>query len=368
MMRVLLCSSYKGVVGGITKWTEHILKYIPLYACDRVDLDICSTGRSVLVCSVSKIARFYYALKDYYKILKHYKKKIRSCQIDVVHICSSGSWGLLRDIYMLKCAKDKGIKTVVHFHFGRIPELFNLKNKEWKLLIQVLALTDLVIVMDRQSYEVLKYNNYLNVEYIPNPLAPEILEIVKKENVVRKKNMLLYAGHVVVNKGVVDLVKACKNISDINLILVGKVILDMKNYLYQIAATNENGWLTILGEQSFNDVVKLMCECNVFVLPSYSEGFPNVILESMACGCPIVATSVGAISEMLTDKNGMKCGISIEPRNVEALRDSILYLLENPEEAEEYGMRARRKVIETYSMKKVCSMLVDSWQKLIDKN
>lgn len=79
-----------------------------------------------------------------------------------------------------------------------------------------------------------------------------------------------------------------------------------------------------------------MLKCTVFVLPTYTEGFPNVVLESMACGCPIVATSVGAIPEMLDGG----AGIVIEPRNVEQLRDAVAWVLENPERAAEMGAQA----------------------------
>lgn len=368
-MKVLLSSPYKGVVGGIAKWTEHVLKYLPLYACDKVDLDICPMGRSVLVNSMSKINRLWYAIKDYAGILRRYNNQIKRADFDVVHICSSASWGLLRDVYMLKLAQKRRIKTVVHFHFGRIPELFRLKDREWRWLMRVLTLTDLAIVMDKQSYDVLQANGYSNVVYIPNPLSPEIFSIIDNYGCIeREKRTILFVGHVIKNKGIIELVEACKAISGIKLVLVGKVLPEMKTILYQMANTDENGWLKIKGEESFDEVIKDMCGCGIFVLPSYTEGFPNVILEGMACGCPIVATSVGAIPEMLSGENGGKCGVCIEPKNVKILRDSILYLLENSQLAEKYGMMAHERVVENYSMEKVCSLLVDSWQKLIDKN
>ena len=134
---------------------------------------------------------------------------------------------------MLKLAQKKGVKIVMHFHFGRIPELFRNRNREWRRLVQVLKLADQVVVMDEKSYSVLRDNGYLNVVYVPNPLAPEVLEMADVYKGKRKERTLLFAGHVVENKGVVELVEACKDIAGVQLRLFGKVVPEMEKKLWQ---------------------------------------------------------------------------------------------------------------------------------------
>ena len=62
-----------------------------------------------------------------------------------------------------------------------------------------------------------------------------------------------------------------------------------------------------------------MRAADVFCLPSYSEGCPNVVVEALACGRPVVATKVGGIPELVRDG----CGILIAPRDAAELRGAL---------------------------------------------
>ena len=74
------------------------------------------------------------------------------------------------------------------------------------------------------------------------------------------------------------------------------------------------------GELRDSKQIKLILQqADVLVCPSWSEGFPNVILEAMASGLAIIATNVGAISAMVSTKNGWL----IEPLNISQLLDSM---------------------------------------------
>ena len=143
--------------------------------------------------------------------------------------------------------------------------------------------------------------------------------------------------------------------------MIGYETDDIKEKIIEEAGEDNESWLEIAGEQSFENTIKEMISAAVFVLPTYTEGFPNVIIESMACGCPIVTTCVGAIPEMLDIENGNNYGICVEPKNVKALKESIQKMLNNREYALECGKNAQRRVNELYSMSKVWSQLEAIW-------
>jgi glycosyltransferase involved in cell wall biosynthesis len=66
-------------------------------------------------------------------------------------------------------------------------------------------------------------------------------------------------------------------------------------------------------------VAEWICAADLLCLPSWSEGYPNVVVEAIACGRPVVATDVGGTAEIVNDA----CGILVAPRNIESLRSGL---------------------------------------------
>ena len=366
-MNVLLAAPYGGVVGGISRWTQNLLDFYNKEGKGDCNIDLLPTGRSVVLKGGHFIYRFKMAFKDYRSILRNYNRKLKKEHYDVMHLCSTASVGLLRDIYMLKAAKKKGIKTSIHFHCGRIPYLYEKRNWEQKLLHRVMVLADKVIVIDRKSYDTLLELGYANVELLPNPLTSFVMDIVNENNTIKREDhKVMFAGHIVLTKGVYELVEACKQIPNISLKMIGRVTNDMREQMIVAAGEGYQSWLEIVGELPYEDTIKEMMSAGVFVLPTYSEGFPNVIIESMACGCPIVTTDVGAIPEMLDIDNGFNNGICVKPKDVEGLKRAIEKMLNDRDYAIACGRNAQNRVAELYLMPIVWKNINSIWKSILN--
>lgn len=94
------------------------------------------------------------------------------------------------------------------------------------------------------------------------------------------------------------------------------------------------------------DVPDLVGALDIFVLPSLDEGIPMALLEAMALGKPAVATAVGGIPEILTDR---VTGLLVIPENARALADACLDLVRDPALAHAIGTRAMSLVERTFS-------------------
>jgi glycosyltransferase involved in cell wall biosynthesis len=85
---------------------------------------------------------------------------------------------------------------------------------------------------------------------------------------------------------------------------------------------------------------------DIFVLPSYREGFPRSVLEAMSTALPVVATDIRGCREAVV--NG-ETGLIVPPRNGKALADAVSHLLENPELASRMGSAGRERAERLYS-------------------
>ena len=365
-LRVLFVAPYGGVAGGISRWTSHIVDYYEKYSRDDCRLGLVATGRSVFVNgNMSFGQRLWSAWIDYRSIFKNFHHEIAKNQYDIMHLTSSGSLSLFKDIAMLKMARRKGLRCVVHFHFGRIPELAKQNNWEWKLLKKVVKMSDKTIVIDRASYDVLVQLGYKSIELLDNPIAPQVVKLVEEnKNNRRESKSLLFAGHVVRTKGVFELLNACATIDGIKLKLVGNITPEIRRDIEQEFGTNQS-WYEVCGEKPYADVIKEMQRCDIFVLPTYTEGFPNVILESMAAGCAIISTPVGAIPQMLEDDEKGRYGILVEPRNVKQLHDAIEHLLNDEPLKDELRRNVQRRVNERYNIDVVWSKMLQIWKSCV---
>lgn len=368
-MKVLFCSPFvksdKVVKGGINQWGQYIVSYWNQYADDTVDLIPVSFDRHTNVSeSRLTISRFLLGIKDLFVPMSKAIYKTIKCRPDLMHICTSAGQGILKDLVLIAIAKIFGVKVALHLHFGRIPELMVSDNFEWKLLRIAIKNSDVVITMNQYTFEALNRNNFKNVCNLPNPIDVSVLKEIEKlkTQTVRKPKQMVFVGHVFKSKGVYEAVEACKSIDDVTLRLVGKCPDSVKEELIQLAGNSDKiSWLKFTGELSHSQVLAELLQADIFVFPSYTEGFPNVILEAMACSCPIAASNVGAIPEML-DVDGNACGICYEPKSIEGVRKAILNLLDNPELKSHYAVMAKKRVEEKYAIPVVWKQLVAIWK------
>ena len=137
---------------------------------------------------------------------------------------------------------------------------------------------------------------------------------------------VVYIGRMDVKKGLRELVTAAALLHperpNLQVYLVGEGP-DRPLIQSAIDANHAAGYVHALPGCAFDEVAIWMAAADLVTLPSYMEGCPNVILEALACGRPVVATNVGGIPEIMSDE----CGKLVPPRDSAQLANALASVL-----------------------------------------
>ncbi len=193
-------------------------------------------------------------------------------------------------------------------------------------------------------------SNRLSVHRSPiaaNASKPElgVREDFRRElGLAADARLVLSVGRLSSEKGHADLIRAMPEIrkacgSQTTLILVGDGP-EEANLATVCNKLGLEGTVRMLGYR--RDVDRCYAAADVFVLPSYTEGSPNVLLEAMDAGLPIVATAVGGVGEMIHDGEN---GLLVPARDVPAIARAVAALLGNAELRSTLTAAARESLI-----------------------
>lgn len=184
------------------------------------------------------------------------------------------------------------------------------------------ALQGILCVSDSVREEMNKqYGPLLGLNVVHNPL--EIAQCERAEPVNKSYQYVLFAGRLDVarHKGIDLLIQAWRNSkfhnSGTKLLLAGAEELDLCLQEY-LDVEKMRGEVEIIG---FSDKIYSYMKGAIFtVVPSRWEGFGNVVIESLACGTPVLASKVGIAAEVIVDE---KNGLLVEPGSLASLRQGL---------------------------------------------
>lgn len=190
-----------------------------------------------------------------------------------------------------------------------------------------------------------KIHQVFNGVYVPLYKPRNKVRLRKELGIGKKKKVILFVGWFIERKGVDYLVKAFPKILSSNkdaalyLIGTGSLHKDMKDIAIKLSIMD---YVHILNPMSPEKVALWMSAADIFVLPSLSEGRPNVVHEAMLSGLPVVATNIGGTSEII--QNG-KTGFLVRSKDSNAIAEKINLLLRNKKLSNKMAKSARKHIL-----------------------
>jgi teichuronic acid biosynthesis glycosyltransferase TuaC len=123
-----------------------------------------------------------------------------------------------------------------------------------------------------------------------------------------------------------------------------------------------NDYVEFCGRKDHETAMQYMSICDLFVMPSWDEGFGVVYLEAMAHGKPVIACRGEGIEDVIVDG---KTGLLVKPKDLESLKESMIRLLANRRLAEDMGQRGKRVVLSDFTWEKSVQKLMGIYREVL---
>jgi glycosyltransferase involved in cell wall biosynthesis len=281
--------------------------------------------------------------------------------VSIVHINTSlNRRAYWRDLAYLVLSKMLGARVVYQVHGGALPQRFFAKSRALTALLRrSLELPDLVLVLAQCELEA--YRDFVprqNVVVLPNGIdCRPYGAIPTLQSRPDQALRLVYIGRIAREKGLYETLQGLRLAHelgvDVRLVIAGSGDEEarLRRYAQALGIAPR---VCFVGPVFGADKVKLLAGADATVLPSYSEGLPYALLESMAGGVPVIATPVGAIPDVVTD--GIH-GFLVPPRDGKAIAECLALMAGDRERLAWMSRACRRRIRAAFSIDRLAQEL-----------
>ena len=280
-------------------------------------------------------------------------------EIDIVHIHCGDSISFKRKYFYIMIVSLFPCKIIYHHHGGGFIEQFKKLSKIWQNRVRrTWETVDLVICLStfwRKNIKLISPN--AKVLIVPNGIHIPPNYIKNNKDYIK----ISFLGLIAQKKGIYDLLRVFKRIINEGY----NVKLTIGGSGEGIRLRKEISMLKLDGKVQYlgwiHDTLKdfVLKETDIFVLPSYFEALPMSVIEAMSYSIPVVSTTVGGIPELVVEG---KTGLLVEPGDLEALYQNIIFLIQNKNVRENFGNDGRQLVIRRHNIEKISQKINSIYQ------
>jgi glycosyltransferase involved in cell wall biosynthesis len=277
----------------------------------------------------------------------------------VVHINTAlNARAYWRDLAYLFVSKALGARTVWQVHGGALPRRFFAGRPTLtRFLRWTLGLPDLLVVLARCELEA--YREFLpdrEIVMLPNAIDCRPFSLLPIVSCPRDAPLqLVYIGRLAREKGLYEALQGVRLGHelgvDARLVIAGGGPEEgrLKRYAHALGIATR---VTFVGPVFGADKLRLLEGAHATLLPSYAEGLPYALLESMAAGVPVIATPVGAIPDVMSD--GIH-GVLVPPRDGKAIAEALALLFGDRERLSWMSRACRRRIRAAFSIDRLAA-------------
>jgi glycosyltransferase involved in cell wall biosynthesis len=289
---------------------------------------------------------------------------------DIVHYSLNSGWAMEKSLAFLRVGRWFGARTIAHLHSGSFLDFWARLSpaRRRRAERQLAALDCLVVLSEQWKRRVIEHLHLPpdKVRVVNNPLDRAFEEQALRMPIEREGNVILALGVMDTQKGVLDIIEAAalaRGRAQFKLVLAGperepgirarvEQLIRAKN-LTDAVELRDAVW----GEEK----VELFRRASAFLLPSYYENFPVVVLEAAAAGLPLVVSPVGATSEFFAHE---RSAWFVSPGDVAGLAEALVHVSESSSLRHRLGSAARAIFAERLGRERILTSLASVYESL----
>lgn len=266
---------------------------------------------------------------------------------------SSGS-AFVKDLVVVTILKLFGKKIIYHFHNKGVSKASNkwFANLLYKYAFQR---TKSILLSPSLYIDFEKYLKPGDVYYCPNgiPVVRNVLPTAEQTG-KGSKCKLLFLSNMLTDKGVFTLLEACSLLKEKNIAFECHFVGDW----YDISATYFRELVQVysMSEEVFahggkydEEKIRFLHESDIFVLPTFNDCFPLVLLEAMSYGLPVVSTVEGGIPDIVLNE---ETGFLVPQRDACSLAAKLEVLIKEPNLRRMFGEAGKKRFLDHFTIEK----------------
>jgi len=290
----------------------------------------------------TRLAKLWTAVLGFLALVGHALRHPRA----VLHVHAASNASFWRKGAFMALALALRWPVVFHLHGGGFAHFHARSSPLGRRAIRFFLdhATVIVVVSERWGAWMRKTTRNPRIACIPNPVA------LPGETAAgaREPALVVFSGRCEPGKGIYDLLDAVAALRPVcpRLRIECAGDGDLGALQRRAAELGIGAQVEMRGWIGPRERSRLLERAAVFVMPSHAEGMPMSLLEAMAAGCPVIASAVGGIPDLVThDVNGLL----VPPRDPAALADALRALLSEPRRAARLGREARATIANRYT-------------------
>ncbi len=315
---------------------------------------------------------FSFSFRAYRKL----RQLLRYCHFDIIHDNQTLGYGIL----LMKSFKIPIVATVHHplpidrktdiaylegawERFGRITFYpFIMQHLVSRMMDRVITVSESAAAETRRAFKVPREK----IRVVHNGIDTDVFKRVDGgRGEFEKSRLIVVANTQDRKKGVVYMLRALKLLReemDVKLTIVDRGAPDNDYTPALVERFGLDGSVEFTGRVSVEELVRCYARADVAVVPSLYEGFCLPAAEAMACGLPVVATTAGALPEVVEDG---RCGILVPPRDHHALAGAIKRLLSDKPLRQAMGDVGRERVERHFTWEEAARKTLEVYQEVL---